>query len=85
MFDTWQAWSKFKNISLTYDDICIEIVDRFKDSGVVLIYICLQVNSHMSSNIQNVLVYFVELNVIFHEVQSSAKSMVFPPFDFCSH
>ena len=66
MFDTWQAWSKFKNISLTYDDICIEIVDRFKDSGVVYdthLSASEQIN-HMPSNIQNVLVYSVELNVV---------------------
>ena len=31
MFGTWQALSKFKNISLTY-----EIVDKFKYVGVVL-------------------------------------------------
>ena len=30
MFGTWQALSKFKNISLTY-----EIVDKFKHVGVV--------------------------------------------------
>ena len=35
MFGTWQALSKFKDISLTYDNNDIEIVDKFKYLGVV--------------------------------------------------
>ena len=52
MFGTWQALSKFKDISLTYDNNDIEIVDKFKYLGVVFdphLSWCEHVN-HMSSN-----------------------------------
>ena len=41
MFGTCQALSKFKDISLTYDNNNIEIVDNFKYLGVVF-------NPHLS-------------------------------------
>ena len=44
MFRTWQTESKFTNISLTYDDNDIEIVDKFKYLGVVFDPHCLGVN-----------------------------------------
>ena len=34
MFGTWQALSIFKDISLTYDNNDIEIVDKFKYLGL---------------------------------------------------
>ena len=35
IFGTRQALSKFKNISLTYDNNNIEVVDKFKYLGIV--------------------------------------------------
>ena len=53
MFGTRQNYSKFKDISLTYDNNDIEIVDKFKYLGVVFDP-CLSWSehvNHMSSNI----------------------------------
>ena len=81
MFGTWQALSKFKDISLTYDNNDIEIVDKFKYLGVVFdphLSWCEHVN-HMSSNISKRIgvirriKYYLPCNT----VNLLAKAMVF--------
>ena len=72
MFGTGKALSKFKNISLTYDD-GIKIVDKFKYLVVIFdqhLSWSEQIN-HMSSFISKRIGVMVELNIIFHVVQSS--------------
>ena len=88
MFGTWQNLSKFKNISLTYDDNDIEIVDKFKYLGVVFdphLSWSEHVN-HMSSNISKRIgvIRRIKHYLPCSTVNLLAKAMVFPLFDYCS-
>ena len=88
MFGTWQALSKFKDISLTYDNNDIEIVDKFKYLGVVFdphLSWCEHVN-HMSSNISKRIgvIRRIKYYLPCSTVNLLAKAMVFPLFDYCS-
>ena len=87
-FGTSQALNKFKNISLTYNDDEIEIVDRFKYLGIVF-------DSHLSWNehVQHVssnvskrigVICRVKYYLPGDTVNLLAKAMVFPHFDYCS-
>ena len=88
MFGTWQALSKFKDISLTYDNNDIEIVDKLKYLGVVFdphLSWCEHVN-HMSSNISKRIgvIRRIKYYLPCSTVNLLAKAMVFPLFDYCS-
>ena len=88
MFGTWQALSKFKDISLTYDNNDIEIVDKFTYLGFVFdphLSWSEHVN-HMSSNISKRIgvIRRIRYYLPCSTVNLLAKAMVFPLFDYCS-
>ena len=88
LFGTSQTLNKFQNISLTYNDNNIDIVDKFKYLGIVLDPYLLwneQVN-HLSSNISKRIgvIRRVQKYLPCSTTNLLAKAMVFPHFDYCS-
>jgi hypothetical protein len=88
LLGTIPALSKFKNISLTYGNNNIEIVNKFKYLGVILdsnLSWCEHVN-YMSSNVSKRIgvIYRVRNYLPCNTVNMLAKALVFPHFDYCS-
>ena len=89
VFGTRQALSKFKNISLTYDNNNIEVVDKFKYLGIVFDPHNLSWNDHvkyMSCNVSKRMgvIRRVKYYLSGNTVNMVTKALVFPHFDYCS-
>ena len=87
-FGTSQALNKYKNISLTYNDDKIEIVDKFRYLGIVF-----DSNLSWNEHVQHVssivskrisVIRRVKYYLPDDTVNLLAKAMVFPHFDYCS-
>ena len=88
IFGTRQALSESKNISLTYDNDNIEVVDKFKYLSIVFDP-HLSWNEHvkyMSCNVSKRIgvIRRVKYYLPSNTVNLLAKALVFPHFDYCS-
>ena len=88
LFGTNQALNKFKDISLTYDNLLIERVEKFKYLGVFFDSL-LSWNEHAKYLVCNIskrigVICRVKYYLPIKTVNVLVQALVFPHFDYCS-